>query len=214
MVLRTIKLLGRCSASIACCIFVFILAMSSAASLSAQTSGSISGHVADPTGAVIPDTNVTLTNVGTGAVRTTVTTGAGDYLFPDVPPGVYNIQATHQGFKATQSENVQVQVQQSLRQDFTMAVGEVTQTVTVQATGALLQVENATLGSVVENAAINELPLNGRNYLSLVALSSNANTLSPAIQARQEAASAATAPPRRSRSAASASCSTITRWTA
>jgi hypothetical protein len=179
MVLRTIKLLGRCSASIACCIFVFILAMSSAASLSAQTSGSISGHVADPTGAVIPDTNVTLTNVGTGAVRTTVTTGAGDYLFPDVPPGVYNIQATHQGFKATQSENVQVQVQQSLRQDFTMAVGEVTQTVTVQATGALLQVENATLGSVVENAAINELPLNGRNYLSLVALSSNANTLSP-----------------------------------
>ena len=179
MVLRTIKLLGRCSASIACCIFVFILAMSSAARLFAQTAGSISGHVADPTGAVIPDTNVTLTNVGTGAVRTTVTTGAGDYLFPDVPPGVYNIQATHQGFKATQSENVQVQVQQSLRQDFTMAVGEVTQTVTVQATGALLQVENATLGSVVENAAINELPLNGRNYLSLVALSANANTLSP-----------------------------------
>ena len=152
----------------------------SAAYLCAQTSGSVSGHVSDPTGAVIPDTNVTLTNVGTGGVRTTATTGSGDYLFPDVPPGVYNIEATHQGFKAAESKNVELLVQQALRQDFTMAVGQVTQTVTVEATGALLQVENATLGTVIQNAAINELPLNGRNYLSLVALSSNANTLSTA----------------------------------
>lgn len=179
MVLRTVKLLGRGFASITCCIFVFI-AMSSAARLSAQTAGAVSGHVADPTGAVIPDANVTLTNVGTGAVRSTVTTGSGDYLFPDVPPGIYNIEATHQGFKAAESKNVQLQVQQSLRQDFAMAVGQVTQTVTVAATGALLQVENATLGTVIENQAVNELPLNGRNYLSLVALSSNANTLSTA----------------------------------
>ncbi|MGA2571349.1 MAG: carboxypeptidase-like regulatory domain-containing protein [Terracidiphilus sp.] len=153
--------------------------MASSARLSAQTAGSVSGHVADATNAVIPDANVTLTNVGTGAVRSTVTTGSGDYLFPDVPPGVYNIQATHQGFKAAQSKNVEVLVQQSLRQDFTMQVGAVTQTVTVEATGAMLQVENASLGTVVENKAVNELPLNGRNYLSLVALSSNANTLSP-----------------------------------
>ena len=177
---RTLTLLGRCSASIACCILVLFLAMSSSARLAAQTSGSISGHVADATGAVIPDANVALTNVGTGAERSTVTTGTGDYLFPDVPPGDYDIQATHQGFKAAESKNVEVQVQQSLRQDFTMSIGQVTQTVTVAATGDLLQVENATLGTVVENAAINEMPLNGRNYLSLVALSSNANTLSTA----------------------------------
>ena len=63
-----------------CFIFVFILAASSAARLSAQTSGSISGHVADQTGAVIPQANVTLTNVGTSGVRTTATTGSGDYL--------------------------------------------------------------------------------------------------------------------------------------
>ncbi len=59
----------------------------------------ISGHVADSTGAVIPDANVTLTNVGTGAERSTVTTGAGDYTFPDVPPAIYKIQVTHAGFK-------------------------------------------------------------------------------------------------------------------
>ncbi len=152
--------------------------MSSASRLFAQTSGTISGHVVDSTGAVIPDATVTLTNAGTGASRSTVTTGAGNYTFPDVPPANYKVQVTHEGFKTASSQSIELDVQQSLRQDFTMSVGAVTQSVTVQATGALLQVENSSLGTVVENAAINEMPLNGRNYLSLVALSSNANTLS------------------------------------
>jgi len=178
MALRAFKLLGRCCGGTACCIFALLLVVSTSAGLSAQTSGTISGHVADPTGAVIPGANVTLTNVGTSTSRSTVTTGAGDYTFPDVPPAVYRIQATHAGFKTASSQNIELQVQQSLRQDFTMTVGSVTQSVTVEASGALLQVENATVGTVIENAAINELPLNGRNYLSLVALSSNANTLS------------------------------------
>jgi hypothetical protein len=177
---RTFTLLGRCSAFIACCVLVLFLVMFSSASLSAQTAGVISGHVADTTGAVIPNANVTLTNVGTSAERSTVTTGAGDYTFPDVPPAIYKVQVTHTGFKTETSEALELQVQQSLRQDFTMQVGAVTATVTVEATGALLQAENATIGTVIENAAVNELPLNGRNYLSLVALSSNANTLSPA----------------------------------
>ena len=179
MALRTFERLGRCSALITCCIFAFVLAMSSAASLSAQTSGTISGHVGDGTGASIPGANISLRNLGTGTERNTVTTGSGDYTFTEVPPAAYRVQVTHEGFKTATSSNVTLQVQQSLRQDFTMAVGEVTQTVTVAASGALLQVDNASLGTVIENAAVNELPLNGRNYLGLVALSSNANTLSP-----------------------------------
>ena len=75
---------------------------------------------------------------------------------------------------------MEVQVQQSVRLDFTLQVGAVTQTIKVTASAALLQAENSTLGTVIENAAVNELPLNGRNYLSLVALTSNANTLAPA----------------------------------
>jgi hypothetical protein len=70
--------------------------------------------------------------VGTSGVRTTVTTGAGDYSFPDVPPGIYNISATHAGFKTDSSNNVEVQVQQSVRLDFTLQVGEVTQTIRLQ----------------------------------------------------------------------------------
>src|ERR1035441_2496072 len=180
MALGAFRWLRRYSASIAFCILVFILAISSAARLSAQTAGEISGHVADSTGAVIPDATITLKNVGTGTERTTVTTGAGDYTFPEVPVGVYSLRVTHAGFKNEATNNVEVQVQQSVRLDFSLQVGQVTQTVTVEATGALLQAENATLGTVVENQAVNELPLNGRNYLSLVQLSSNANTLSPA----------------------------------
>ena len=145
-----------------------------------QTSGSVSGHVDDATKASIPAALVTLKNVATGTERTTVTTGAGDYTFTEVPVGVYTVSATHAGFKTSSSDNVEVQVQQSIRLDFSLQVGAVTQSIEVQATGALLQADNSALGTVIDNAAVNELPLNGRNYLSLVALASNVNTLSPA----------------------------------
>jgi hypothetical protein len=163
----------------ACCVVAIIFALSSAARLSAQTFGDISGHVADSTGAVIPDADVTLSNPATGVTRKTVTTSSGDYAFTAVPIGVYKVQATHAGFKTATSNNVILQVSQALRLDFTLEVGAVTDSVEVTAAAALLQSENATLGTVVENKAVNELPLNGRNYLSLVALSSNVNTLSP-----------------------------------
>jgi hypothetical protein len=144
-----------------------------------QTAGSVAGHLTDPTGAQLAQTDVVLTDVATSAFRTTKTTSAGDYTFTEVPPGTYTIQAKHAGFKAMQSDSFEVQVQQSVRLDFMLQVGAVTESVTVDTTGALLQSDNASLGTVVDNAQINELPLNGRNYLGLVALSSNVNTLSP-----------------------------------
>lgn len=157
----------------------FLLAFVYTPRVGAQTSGSISGHLADPTGASLPGTTVTLREVATGAVRTTKSTGTGDYSFTEVPPGTYSLQATHEGFKAVRSDTFEVQIDQSVRLNFTLQLGAVTESVEVTAAGALLQAENASTGTVVENAEINELPLNGRNYLSLVALSSNVNTLSP-----------------------------------
>ena len=176
---RTSEIRRECRALSACCTILLIIALSSAALVSAQTFGGIAGHVADATGAVIPDVNVTLTNVGTGGIRTTLTTASGDYAFTAVPVGVYKIQAAHSGFKTAASNNVTLQIQQAMRLDFTLEVGAVTDSVEVSATSSLLQAENATIGTVVENKAVNELPLNGRNYLGLVALSSNVNTLSP-----------------------------------
>ena len=145
----------------------------------AQTAGTISGHVSDSTGAAVGGATISLTNLETRTERSTVSTNSGDYTFTEVPVGIYKLRAARTGFKSITSNQVQVQVQQSVRLDFPFEVGAVTESVEVQASGALLQAENATLGTVVENAAVNQLPLNGRNYLGLVALASNANTLSP-----------------------------------
>ena len=127
----------------------------------------------------IRDSTITLTNRATNAVRTTVSTGAGDYTIPSVPPGFYDVKAEHQGFKTAASNNVEVQVQQTVRLDMALAVGQVSESVEVSAQADLLQAENASVGTVIENKGVTELPLNGRQYLNLVALSANVQTLSP-----------------------------------
>jgi hypothetical protein len=146
--------------------------------LFAQTFGGVTGHISDPSGAAVPGAKISLTNVATNAVRTAVSTGSGDYTFPSVAPGLYAVKVELAAFK-TVSSNVQVQVQQTVRLDFTLELGQISETVEVSASAQMLQSETASLGTVIENKGVTELPLNGRNYLSLVALAANANTLSP-----------------------------------
>ncbi len=153
-----------------------------------QTLGEITGQVGDPSGAGVPNAVVTLTSTSTNAVRQANSNEQGLYTFPSVPPGFYNVKVEHPGFKTATSNNVEVQVQQTVRLDLTLQVGQVSESVEVSAAADLLQAENATVGTVVETQSIEQLPLNGREYLNLVALSSNANTLSPAAgqaQSRQ-----------------------------
>jgi hypothetical protein len=151
----------------------------SAFPLSAQTLGELTGRVSDPSGAAIAGSLVTLTNINTNAVRTAATTDSGDYSFPSLPPGFYKLKTEHAGFKSVISSDIEVQVQQTVRLDITLQVGQVSESIEVSATADLLQAENSTLGTVVENKAVTELPLNGRGYLNLVSLSANANTLAP-----------------------------------
>ena len=108
-----------------------------------QTLGEVTGHVTDPSGAAIPGVTITLTNVSTNGTRTTVTTDAGDYTFPSVPPGIYNVRAEHSGFKALKSNNIEVQVQQTVRLDLTLQVGQITESIDVSASATMLQAENA-----------------------------------------------------------------------
>ncbi len=145
----------------------------------AQTFGEITGHIRDATEASVGGAIVTLTNTSTNAVRRTTTTDTGDYSLPSVPPGSYNVRVEKAGFKAALTNSVEVQVQQTVRLDFLLQVGQVTESVEIQATADQLQQENATVGTVIENRGIVELPLNGREYLNLVALSPNTNTMSP-----------------------------------
>ena len=122
---------------------------------------------------------VTATNVSTNASRQTVTTDTGDYSFPSLPPGTYTVRVEKPGFKVSESTNVPLSVQQSVRLDFTVAVGQVSESVSVEATPSSWNPKTATVGTVIDNKRIVELPLNGRNYLQLVALTPNATTLSP-----------------------------------
>src|SRR6185295_2803023 len=134
-----------------------------------QTLGSIAGEVRDASGASIADATVTATNNGTNAIRSARTNQTGSYAFPSLPPGVYTVKAEKQGFKTLLQNQVELQVQQNARIDFDLQVGQVSDSVEVTAT-SLVVTENATVGTVIENKRIVELPLNGRNYLQLVSL--------------------------------------------
>jgi len=178
--LKSFILLRQHGDSFACLVLALLLSMFVPASLSAQgATGRISGHVADSTGAAIPAASITLTNTATSGVRTTVSTNSGDYTFASVPVGNYMLKAEHQGFKTATSLNLQLQVAQSMTQDFTLQVGGVEQTVEVTASGDLLQSQNTSLGTTITEQTLAQMPVNNRNYLNLVAASANTNVLSP-----------------------------------
>jgi hypothetical protein len=179
-VMRTLVRFERHGTFLACGAFALFLAVFLPASLSAQgATGNISGHVADSSGAAVPGATITLTNTATSGVRTTVSTSSGDYTFPSVPIGMYELKAAHQGFKTATSLNLQLQVAQSMTQNFVLEIGAVEQTVKVTASGDLLQTQNTSLGTTVPAQTLAQMPVNNRNYLNLVAASANANVLSP-----------------------------------
>jgi hypothetical protein len=137
-----------------------------------QTFGAINGEVTDSTGAVMPNVTVTATNTGTNIARTTQTNSVGQYNFPDLVPAAYQIKVTADGFQTTVA-NLELQVQQTAKVDLVLTVGQASQTVEVSADAAALTTESATVGTVIAEKTITEMPLNGRNFLQLVALAPN-----------------------------------------
>jgi len=137
----------------------------------AQTGASrISGTVADSSGAVVPGVTVTAKNEATGVTHTQMTTARGLYAFPALPVGSYTIIAELAGFKTTQKTGNILVVDTPLVVDVVLQVGGVSEVVNVEGGYEKLQSSNATLGNVVEQKAIVELPLNGRNPLTLITL--------------------------------------------
>ncbi len=135
-----------------------------------STYGSVSGAVTDPSGGAIADAQITLTNLGTGAKLTQTTGADGLYLFPDLFPGRYRVDAEKAGFKHTTQTDIIVQVQQTSSINLTMQLGEVSQTIEVTGETPLLQPDSSSLGQVVDQRKANELPLNGRNVYNLATL--------------------------------------------
>ena len=136
-----------------------------------STSGAIRGTLTDPQGAVIPTGAVTVTSQGTAAVRTVMTDKAGQYTVGLLPPGLYTVTVTAPGFKTVNPGVVTVTVTETTRVDAKLVVGNQTDTVDVSSEAPALQVENATLGTVVDGGVIRELPLTNRNYTQVLTLS-------------------------------------------
>ena len=166
--------------SVARVLGVVILLAAWAATTQAQTQGGISGLVTDSSGAAVPGATVTVTNTATRGTRNTTTNVEGLYTFPAVPPGTYALKVELQGFKTAEIRSFKVDVQQTVRVDVPLQLGALDETVTVIGESTLLNTQSTTIGTVIENKVVTELPLNGRQYLNLVALSPNVNVLSPA----------------------------------
>ena len=132
--------------------------------------GSIVGTVRDASGAAIPKATVTLTNPATNISLTTTTNNVGEYQFNGLHPGDYIVRAVANGFSAQVFPNVHIDVQSRPSVDFTLQVGNINQTIEVQSVAPLLDTQTATLGGVVNERQIEDLPLNGRRYADLALL--------------------------------------------
>lgn len=153
---------------------MFVLAGLWTASAYGQTGsgtfGTILGTVKDETGAVLPKVTVTVTNEKTGIARTTNTNEEGSFQVPALLPGSYRVELEASGFKKYQRPGVDLRVNESVRVDATMQVGELTQTIEVEGGAPLLTTSSGTVGHVIENKSVVELPLNGRDFTQLTLL--------------------------------------------
>src|ERR1700686_2249472 len=139
--------------------------------LSAQTSyGTVAGTVTDASGAAVADAEVTITNSASGEKREQPTSGEGLYNFVNLIPGTYRVEVEKTGFKRAAHSDVIVDVDQTVRIDLTLQVGEASQTIEVTGETPLLQSETSSLGQVIEGRKVAELPLNGRNVFNLITL--------------------------------------------
>ena len=139
------------------------------------TTADIVGTVRDSSGAVLPNATVTLLHSETHQSTKVSTDTVGNFSFTFLSPGHYSIRVQAPGFKSVTIPDLAVEAGDRARADATLPVGESTQTVEVVAQTPLLQTDNATVSSTITDAAVQDLPLNGRNFIQLVQLVPGAN---------------------------------------
>lgn len=162
-------------------VLLALLLFVSSLSLRAQTAnGQVNGTVSDASGAIISGATVRLTNVGTKITKQTPTNSAGYFLFTNLLPGAYVLSVEQSGFKTETVNPFDIQVNQTLTQDIHLQVGSVTESVTVSTQAPLLQTSSAELGTVIAERAVQELPLNGRNFTQLLILTPGITPVSTA----------------------------------
>ncbi len=130
----------------------------------------LTGKISDQSGSIVPGAVVTATNAATGLKQAAETNDQGNYTIPLLPPGAYNLSVRKDGFKPIASSGVELQVAQVARLDFTLEVGSLSDAVEVRAEAPLLSQETSSLGQVIDNAKVANIPLNGRSTFRLLQL--------------------------------------------
>ena len=139
--------------------------------LFAQTeTASLAGTVLDPQGAPVPGVQITAMRVETGVATTSITNRAGIYAFVGLQSGHYKLSARKQGFKEITTIELALSVQDRLEQNFSLEVGSLAETITVEASAPLLNTQDASVSTVVDRQFAEELPLNGRSFQALIGL--------------------------------------------
>jgi len=171
---RNRKLLSRLVA--ACCLFVYSLLVGLLCSLprvamAQGTTASLTGAIVDPTGALVPDAQVTIRNVDTNAVRVVQSAANGNYIAPQLSPGHYILDVEKAGFQSYEQRAITLTIGQTAEIDVTLQVGSESQKVTVTAGAPIIQTQDSSVGSLVDAATIVNTPLNGRlSIIGLIAL--------------------------------------------
>jgi len=136
----------------------------------ARDTASMYGTVTDAQSAMVPEARVTITNTATGQTRTVDTDSTGGYVFPLLPVGTYSLTVEKAGFRKYERRSVLLQANENIRVDASLAVGNLQETVTVEALAATVDTRAATLNTTVDSKRVVELPLNGRNPADLILL--------------------------------------------
>src|SRR5258707_15253785 len=156
----------RVPALAACLLLVF-----SSSGLRAQsTNGSLSGRIADPSKAVIDDAKISSINTATNFRYQATPTASGEYYLTNLPPGLYRLEIEKPGFKKLIKPDVTLHVQDAMELNFALTLGSTSETTPVESGAPLLTTESAAVGTVVDRQFIENLPLNGRSFQSLITL--------------------------------------------
>lgn len=151
-------------------VFLFLLFLLCAITVpiaNAQATASFVGVITDQTGSVIADASITVTSQQTGVSRTTKSDSTGHFSVPTLAAGIYQINVTAQGFKAVTNGDQTLQVEQTREVDFTLSPGTVREQVQVTSSEIQVETTNPTLGQVITSQQVNDLPLNGRDFVQL-----------------------------------------------
>src|SRR5215468_11214893 len=153
------------------CVIPFLLVRPERAFAQARDTASLFGSITDAQGAVVPSAHVSVVNTATGLSRTALTDSSGGFNFPLLPVGSYNLSVEQTGFRKYERRNILLQANENIGVNAALDVGNVQETVTVEATAAQVDTRSATLSNTVDSKRMVELPLNGRNPADLALLS-------------------------------------------